>query len=42
MTKRSAIRLLSLLLLATLLCGACRGGVNMHKHHRSHCDCPSF
>ena len=35
-------RLLALLLAAVLLCTACGSSVNMHKHKRSHCDCPSF
>lgn len=38
---RHLLRLAVLLLLAGLVCSSC-SSVNMHKHKRSHCDCPTF
>ena len=35
-------RLGELLLAAGVACTACGSSVNMHKHSRSHCDCPTF
>ena len=42
MRKRRTILLALLLLVAGMACGACGSSVNMHKHSRSHCDCPTF
>ncbi len=42
MKKKRIIGLIALLLAASVACGACSSSVNMHKHSRSHCDCPSF
>ena len=42
MKKKNIIGLIALLLAASVACGACSSSVNMHKHSRSHCDCPSF
>ena len=36
------IRLMALLFVAGMVCTACGSSVNMHKHSRSNCDCPSF
>ena len=36
------IGLIMLLLVASMASGACGSSVNMHKHSRSHCDCPTF
>ena len=33
---------MALLFLVCVACGACGSSVNMHKHSRSHCDCPTF
>jgi hypothetical protein len=42
MKKKKIIGLIALLLAASVVCTACGSSVNMHKHSRSHCDCPSF
>lgn len=42
MKQKRILRVVAVLLVASLVCGACGGSVNMHKHKRSHCDCPSF
>ena len=42
MKQRRILRVIMLLLVACLVCGACGSSANMHKHKRSHCDCPSF
>ena len=42
MKKKNIIGLIALLLAASVACTACGSSVNMHKHSRSHCDCPSF
>ena len=31
-----------LILFFALLCTACKSNVNMYRHNRSHCDCPTF
>ena len=40
--KKTILRVLLVALLAGTVCGACGSSVNMHKHNRSHCDCPTF
>ena len=42
MNRKSVIKLLTLLLLAGILCSACKSNVNMYRHNRSDCDCPTF
>ena len=42
MKRKTLLRLLTLLLLASVACTACSSGVNMHKHSRSDCNCPTF
>lgn len=42
MKKKTMLRLMVLLLVACVACSACSSGVNMHKHKRSDCDCPTF
>ena len=42
MKKKRIIGLIALLLAAGVACTACGSSVNMHKHSRSHCDCPTF
>lgn len=42
MKKKAILRLMVLLLAAGVVCTACGSSVNMHKHNRSKCDCPSF
>lgn len=42
MKRTRILRLIALLLLAATVCTACGGTATMHKHKRSHCDCPSF
>lgn len=42
MKKKRIIGLIALLLAAGMVCTACGSSVNMHKHSRSHCDCPTF
>ena len=40
--KKRIVRLMVLLLLAGVVCTACKSNVNMYRHNRSHCDCPTF
>lgn len=40
--KTKLFRLLILALLVSLSCAACKSNVNMYRHNRSHCDCPTF
>ena len=42
MKRKHVILSLTVLLLAVLLCTACKSNVNMYRHNRSHCDCPTF
>lgn len=42
MKKKTLFRLMALLLVAGMACTACSSSVNMHKHNRSDCDCPTF
>ena len=42
MKKKTIFRLVVLLLVAGVAFSACSSGVNMHKHKRSDCDCPTF
>ena len=42
MKSKRIIGLIMLLLVASMASGACGSSVNMHKHSRSHCDCPTF
>ena len=42
MKKKVLLRLITLLFLAGVACSACSSGVNMHKHNRSDCNCPTF
>ncbi len=42
MKQKRILRLIAVLLVASLVCSACSSSANMHKHKRSHCDCPSF
>ena len=40
--KKRIVKLIVLLLLAGVVCTACKSNVNMYRHNRSHCDCPTF
>ena len=40
--RKTLLRTAALLLAACLVCTACGGSVNMHKHKKSDCDCPTF
>ncbi len=42
MKRLRTTRLIALLLLACLALTACKSNVNMYRHNRSHCDCPTF
>jgi len=42
MKKKTILRLMALLLMASVAFTACSSSVNMHRHNRSDCDCPSF
>ncbi len=42
MRQKKILRLMAVLLVVALVCGACGSSANMHKHKRSDCDCPSF
>ena len=42
MKKKNVTHLMLLLLLAGMLCGACKSNEHMYRHNRSHCDCPTF
>ena len=42
MKKKTILRLMVLLLAASVACAACGGGANMYKHSRSNCNCPEF
>ncbi len=42
MKQKKFLQLIALMLVVVLACGACGSSANMHKHKRSHCDCPSF
>lgn len=42
MKRKTALSLFVLLFLAGMLFSSCGSSVNMHRHNRSHCDCPSF
>jgi len=42
MTRRRIYKLLVLALLVSLTCASCKSNVNMYRHNRSHCDCPTF
>lgn len=42
MKRRKILTLTMLMLVAGLMSAACGSSVNMHKHPRSHCDCPTF
>lgn len=42
MKKKTILRLIAFLLVVSVSFAACGSSVNMHKHSRSNCDCPSF
>ena len=42
MKRKTILRLIAVLLIASVAFTACGSSANMHKHKRSDCDCPSF
>ena len=42
MKRKTILHLFALLLTAAVAFTSCGSSVNMHRHNRSNCDCPSF